>query len=89
MQINTQERTSQFPVSTSSSTVVPLQHLVPLLGSLDGQPHPIWVPTVFGYTGGSWGAVDVKVLEVYPGTKAADTLGLAELDATASNHDGF
>ena len=55
----------------------------------DLEPHPMWVPTAFGYTGGSWGAVEVKILEVYPGTKSADTLSLAEIDAKASNNDGF
>lgn len=55
----------------------------------DGPPQSLWVPTVFGYTGGSWGDVDIKVLEVYPGKKAKDQLGLKEIGAKASNNDAF
>ena len=55
----------------------------------DGPPEPMWIPTVFGYTGGSWGDVEIKVLEVYPGKKAADQLGLQEIGAKASNNDAF
>lgn len=55
----------------------------------DGPPQSMWVPTVFGYTGGSWGDVEIKVLEVYPGKKAADQLGLQEIGAQASNNDAF
>lgn len=55
----------------------------------DGPPQSMWVPTVFGFTGGSWGDVDIKILEVYPGKKAADQLGLQEIGAQASNNDAF
>jgi hypothetical protein len=55
----------------------------------DGEPQQLWIPTVFGYTGGSWGDVVIKVLDVYPGKKAADQLGLQEIGAQASNNDAF
>lgn len=55
----------------------------------DGAPQSLWVPTVFGFTGGSWGDVEIKVLEVYPGKKAANQLGLQEIGAKASNNDAF
>lgn len=55
----------------------------------DGPAEAMWVPTVFGYTGGSWGDVQVKVLEVYPGKKYADKLGLKDVKALASNNDAF
>ncbi len=55
----------------------------------DGPAQSMWVPTVFGYTGGSWGDVEVKVLEVYPGKKFKDQLGLKDVKALASNNDAF
>lgn len=51
-------------------------------------PHKLEVPASVGYTG-TWNDVDVKILEVYPGTKATGTLGIAELEGKASSNDGL
>jgi hypothetical protein len=51
--------------------------------------HWVFAPATFGYTGSAWGEVEIKVLEVWPGKKFADQLGLTELDVRATNSDGL
>jgi hypothetical protein len=51
------------------------------------QVHWIDVPAVTGYTGSGWGDVQVKILEVYPGTNPQ--VAIAELDAKATTYEGF
>lgn len=49
--------------------------------------HWIDIPAVNGYTGGGWGDVQVKILEVYPGTNPQ--VAVAELDIKATQYEGF
>jgi hypothetical protein len=49
----------------------------------------ISVPSTTGYTGGAWGTIQVKFLEVYPGAKHAATVGVAELDLKATAYEGI
>ncbi len=51
-------------------------------------PHKLMVPASVGYTG-TWNDVEIKVVDVYPGTKSAGTLGIAELMGKASSNDGL
>lgn len=46
------------------------------------------VPGANGYTGGSIGAVEVKILDTYPGAKSAE-LGVAEIKVRATNLESF
>jgi hypothetical protein len=46
------------------------------------------IPAVQGYSG-TWNAVQVKILEVYPGTKFADKVALLDVKAMASSSDGL
>jgi len=51
-------------------------------------PHTVMVPAVQGYSG-TWNAVQIKVLEVYPGQKFPDKLALTDIKAMASSSDGL
>jgi hypothetical protein len=51
-------------------------------------PHTVMIPAVQGYSG-TWNAVQVKILEVYPGTKFADKVALLDVKAMASSSDGL
>ena len=42
-----------------------------------------------GYTGSAWGAIELKVLETYPGSRNAGTVAISELKVKASNSDGL
>jgi len=58
---------------------------------LPDTPDEKWVliPAIVGYTGSAWGAVDVKVLETWPGKKYPDQLALSELDLKATAFEGL
>jgi len=47
------------------------------------------VPSVTGYTGSAWGEIEIKVLEVYPGSGADAELAINEITVRATNYDGF
>jgi hypothetical protein len=47
------------------------------------------VPSVTGYTGSAWGEIQIKVLEVYPGSGADAELAINEITVRATNYDGF
>ena len=47
------------------------------------------IPAVVGYTGSAWGYIELKILEVYPGTKSKDTVAISELKVKATNSDGL
>lgn len=47
------------------------------------------VPAITGYTGSAWGDIELKVLEVYPGSRHADTVAISELKVKATNSDGL
>jgi hypothetical protein len=51
-------------------------------------PHALGMPAVLGYVG-TWKPVEIKVLEVYPGTKDPGTLGVVELKGKAVASDGL
>jgi hypothetical protein len=47
------------------------------------------VPSVTGYTGSAWGAIEVRILEVYPGSSEGAELAINEITVRATNYDGF
>jgi hypothetical protein len=51
-------------------------------------PQVVNVPAVQGYYG-TWNDVEVKILEVYPGTKFADRVALTGIQGMASSADGL
>lgn len=51
-------------------------------------PQVVTVPAVQGYYG-TWNDVEVKILEVYPGTKFADRVALTGIQGMASSADGL
>ncbi len=55
--------------------------------SLDEQS--VEIPPIVGYTGSAWGDIQLEVLEVYPGTKHAGEIAIAELNVKATNYDGI
>ena len=47
------------------------------------------LPVLIGYTGGSWGDVQVKVLDAYPGDTPTNGLAIAELKMNAGSISDF
>ena len=47
------------------------------------------VPSVTGYTGSAWGAVQISVLEVYPGSSEDAELAISEVTVRGTNFDGL
>ena len=45
-------------------------------------------PSITGYNGSAWGAIQVEVLEVYPGSREA-AVAVSEVVLRATNFDGF
>jgi hypothetical protein len=45
-------------------------------------------PSITGYNGSAWGTVNIEILEVYPGSTAAE-VAIAEISLRATNFDGF
>jgi hypothetical protein len=45
-------------------------------------------PSITGYNGSAWGTVSIEILEVYPGSSAAE-VAIAEISLRATNFDGF
>lgn len=50
-----------------------------------------WVllPSLVGYTGGSWGDVQVQIVDSWPGSKAENPLAIAEVKLNAATIDDF
>lgn len=48
----------------------------------------IELPAPIGYTGSAWGAVEVTVVDTYPG-KSSAAVGIAEVQLKATNYEGF
>jgi len=46
------------------------------------------IPAVSGYTGSAWGQVEMKIIEVYPGSSQSK-VAIGELDLRATAYDGF
>jgi len=46
------------------------------------------LPSLIGYTGSTWGAVEVKVVETYPGSKASG-VAISEVQLKATNYEGL
>ncbi|MEE2752107.1 MAG: discoidin domain-containing protein [Myxococcota bacterium] len=46
------------------------------------------VPALTGYTGSAWGAVEVQVVEVYPGSSSED-VAISEVQVKATNYEGI
>jgi len=49
----------------------------------------VMIPAVTGYTGSAWGEIQLDILEVYPGSKYPDQVGIAELDLMATAFEGL
>lgn len=49
--------------------------------------HWIEIPPVMGYTGSAWGDIQLKILEVYPGSNPQ--VAISELDLKATAYEGF
>ena len=49
-----------------------------------------WVelPAINGFAGSAWGAVEVEVLESYPGSEEGNGVGIAEIKLKATNYEG-
>ena len=47
------------------------------------------VPSVTGYTGSAWGSIEIRVLEVYPGSSEGAELAISELTVRGTNFDGL
>lgn len=46
------------------------------------------LPSLIGYTGSTWGAVEVKVIDTYPGSKASG-VAITEVQLKATNFEGL
>ncbi|MFN7145346.1 MAG: discoidin domain-containing protein [Myxococcota bacterium] len=62
------------------------QKVTTVLPDKAGETHWAAVPGFNGYTGGAFGAIEIKIVDTYPG-KNAD-VGIAELKAKATNFEG-
>lgn len=76
------DRPKKVELSVSGRT-----HVQELADTTD--PQWITIPAMVGYTGSAWGAIELKVLETYPGSRSAGTLAISELKVKASNSDGL
>ena len=47
------------------------------------------VPSFTGYTGSAWGEVEIKVLEVYPGSSEDAEVAVSEVIVGGTNFDGL
>mgnify|MGYP003396759812 CR=1 FL=1 len=47
------------------------------------------LPALVGYTGGAWGEVMLKVVDVYPGDVAANGVAIAEIKVSAGSIEEF
>ena len=52
-------------------------------------PQWVQIPAIVGYTGSAWGDIELKIVEVYPGSRNAGTLAISELKVKATNSDGL
>lgn len=68
-------------------TVNGRSHVQELADSTD--PQWLTIPAMVGYTGSAWGAIELKVLETYPGSRNKGTLAVSELKVQATNSDGL
>ena len=46
-------------------------------------------PALVGYTGGAWGEVMLKIVDVYPGDAAANGVAIAEIKVSAGSIEEF
>ena len=47
------------------------------------------LPCLVGYTGGAWGTVDVKIVDVYPGDQPMNGVAISELKLNAGSIEEF
>jgi len=54
-----------------------------------GEMQWVLLPTMVGYTGGSWGEVDVEIVDVYPGSEPGAGAAISEIKLNAGSIEEF